>query len=102
MTRILGASVVLLSLVGPLTPVVGQQSTDPASDEELKQNFAAEHEIDRRFQIDANNLPAPKTGPIVTNRSLLVPYAGQAPSVPEGFSAIPFATGLANPRRLLV
>jgi glucose/arabinose dehydrogenase len=85
-----------------LTPAVAQQSTDPASDEELKQNFAAEHEIGRRFQNDPNNLPAPKTGPIVTNRSLVVPYADQALSVPEGFSATPFATGLANPRRLLV
>jgi glucose/arabinose dehydrogenase len=102
MTRIPGASIVLLGLVGLFTPAVAQQSTDPASDEELKQNFAAEHEIGRRFQIDPNNLPAPKTGPIVTNRSLVVPYAGQAPTVPEGFSAAPFATGLANPRRLLV
>ena len=102
MTRIPGASIVLLGLVGLFTPAVAQQSTDPASDEELKQNFAAEHEIGRRFQIDPNNLPAPKTGPIVTNRSHVVPYAGQAPSVPEGFSATPFATGLANPRRLLV
>jgi glucose/arabinose dehydrogenase len=102
MTRIPGASVVLLALVGLFTPAVTQQGTDPASDEDLKQNFAAEHEIGRRFQIDPNNLPAPKTGPIVTNRSLVVPYAGQAPSVPEGFSVIPFATGLANPRRLLV
>jgi glucose/arabinose dehydrogenase len=102
MTRIPGASVILLVLVGLLTPAVAQQSTDPASDEELKQNFAAEHEIGRRFQNDPNNLPAPKTGPIVTNRSLVVPYADQALSVPEGFSATPFATGLANPRRLLV
>jgi hypothetical protein len=66
MTRIPGASVILLVLVGLLTPAVAQQSTDPASDEELKQNFAAEHEIGRRFQNDPNNLPAPKTGPIVT------------------------------------
>ena len=96
MTRIPGASVVLLALVGLFTPAVAQQSTDPASDEVLKQNFAAEHEIGPRFQIDPNDLPAPKTGPIVTNRSLVVPYAGQAPTVPEGFSATPFATGLAN------
>ncbi|MGA8228864.1 MAG: PQQ-dependent sugar dehydrogenase [Xanthobacteraceae bacterium] len=102
MTRNLGAFIVLLALVGLFTPAVAQQGTDPASDEELKQNFAAEHEIGRRFQIDPNNLPGPKTGPIVTNRSLVVPYGGHAPSVPEGFSATPFATGLANPRRLLV
>ena len=68
----------------------------------LTQNFAAEHEIGRRFHIDPNDLPAPKTGPIVTNRSLTLPYAGQAPQVPPGFTATLFASGLANPRRLLV
>jgi len=102
MTRIPGTSVILLAFIGLFTSAGAQQGSEPASDEELKQNFAAEHEIGRRFQIDPNNLPAPKTGPIATNRSLLVPYAGQAPSVPEGFSATPFATGLTNPRRLLV
>jgi glucose/arabinose dehydrogenase len=102
MTRIPGVSVILLMLVGLFTPAVAQTGTGPASDEDLKQNFAAEHEIGRRFQVDPNNLPAPKTGPIATSRSILVPYAGQAPSVPQGFSATPFATGLANPRRLLV
>ncbi|HEX9534643.1 MAG TPA: PQQ-dependent sugar dehydrogenase, partial [Stellaceae bacterium] len=70
--------------------------------EELGQNFQAEHEIGRRFHIDPNDLPAPKTGPIVTDRSLVVPYNGQALEVPPGFAAAPFATGLANPRRLLV
>jgi glucose/arabinose dehydrogenase len=102
MTRSPGVSVILLMLAGLFTPAGAQTGPDPASDEELKQNFAAEHEIGRRFQVDPNDLPAPKTGPISTNRSILVPYAGQAPAVPEGFSATPFATGLANPRRLLV
>jgi len=74
----------------------------PAPKDELAQNFAAEHEIGRRFQIDPANLPAPKTPPVVTNRSLIVPYDGQVPQVPPGFTATPFATGLANPRRLLV
>ena len=70
--------------------------------EELAQNFQAEHEIGRRFHIDPNDLPAPKTGPIVTDRSLVVPFNGQALEVPPGFAATPFATGLVNPRRLLV
>src|SRR6266403_3406435 len=74
----------------------------PAPKDELAQNFVAEHEIGRRFQIDPANLPAPKTPPVVTNRSLIVPYDGQVPQVPPGFTATPFATGLANPRRLLV
>jgi hypothetical protein len=40
-----------------------------SSKDELAQNFAAEHEIGRRFHIDPNDLPAPKTPPVVTNRS---------------------------------
>jgi glucose/arabinose dehydrogenase len=74
----------------------GQTNPNPA------QNFLIEHEIGHRFRIDPNDLPTPKTGPIVTNRSLVVPYNGQVPQVPAGFTATPFATGLANPRRLLV
>jgi glucose/arabinose dehydrogenase len=74
-----------------------KDDTDP-----LKQNFAAEHEIGRRYQIDPGNLPPPKAGSIVTNRPLTLPYTDQVPQVPPGFSATPFATGLANPRRLLV
>jgi glucose/arabinose dehydrogenase len=65
-------------------------------------NFLVQHEIGQRFQIDPTDLPAPKTGPIVTNRPLIVPYNGQVPQVPPGFTATPFATGLVNPRRLLV
>ena len=70
--------------------------------DELKQNFLAEHEIGRRFRVDPADLPPPKAGAIVTNRSLILPYNGQVPQVPPGFTAVPFATGLANPRRLLV
>ncbi len=81
------------------SPAPGQGSV---TKEELAQNFQAEHEIGRRFHIDPNDLPAPKTGAIVTNRSLVVPYNGQALEVPPGFVATPFATGLVNPRRLLV
>jgi len=68
----------------------------------LKQNFLAEHEIGRRYRVDPDNLPPPKSGAIVTNRPLTLPYTGQAPQVPPGFSITPFATGLVNPRRLLV
>ena len=102
MNRLHGISLALIAMIGMLATAAAQQTAGQASDEELKQNFAAEHEIGRRFQIDPNDLPAPKTGPIATNRSLIVPYSGQAPSVPPGFTATPFATGLANPRRLLV
>src|SRR3984893_12151685 len=87
---------------GPLALSSAAADQAPAPQDELAQNFAAEHEIGRRFQIDRANLPAPKTPPVVTNRSLIVPYDGQVPQVPPGFTATPFATGLANPRRLLV
>src|SRR5215813_5006711 len=89
----------LLAVVAHCNMARGQAS--PSKDE-LAQNFAAEHEIGRRFHIDPNDLPAPKTPPIVSNRSLTVPFNGQSLQVPPGFTAAPFATGLANPRRLLV
>jgi glucose/arabinose dehydrogenase len=83
-----------------------QQNEAPAqaasTQDELAQNFLIQHEIGHRFRIDPTDLPGPKTGPIVTNRSLIVPYSGQVPQVPAGFTATPFATGLAHPRRLLV
>src|SRR5215831_13938509 len=105
------SGVFLATLVALLTPGLtlssaaerpnAAASQTPGSDA-LTQNFLTEHEIGRRFHIDPADLPAPKSGPIVTNRSLIVPYDGQVPEVPPGFTATPFATGLANPRRLLV
>jgi glucose/arabinose dehydrogenase len=80
-----------------------KESKDATESRELlRQNFQAQHEIGRRFRIDPSDLPAPKSGPIVTDRALTVPYDGQVPQVPPGFSATPFVTGLTNPRRLLV
>jgi glucose/arabinose dehydrogenase len=61
-----------------------------------------DQEIGRRFTIKADDLPPPKTGPIASSRSMVVPFAGQAPKVPDGFTATPFVTGLEHPRRLLV
>jgi len=65
-------------------------------------NFAIEHEIGHRFQFDPANLPPPKQGPVVTNRSMTIPFGEQTLTVPKGFTATPFAVGLVNPRRLLV
>ena len=61
-----------------------------------------DQELGRRFLIKAENLPPPKSGSIAASRSLVIPYAGQAPRVMEGFTATPFITGLEHPRRLLV
>jgi glucose/arabinose dehydrogenase len=89
-----------------LSPTAAQQSAATAqgldTKDELAQNFAAEHEIGRRYHFDPNDLPPPKTGPIVADRSMIVPFNGQKLEVPPGFTAVPFVTGLVNPRRLLV
>jgi glucose/arabinose dehydrogenase len=85
-----------------LSSAGAQPNSATEADSELRRNFAAEHEIGRRFHFDPADLPAPKTGPIVTDRSLIVPYSGQTLQVPQGFVAAPYVTGLANPRRLLV
>src|SRR3984885_15037635 len=92
---------------GLALPSAGAQQSETRAQgtntqDDLRQNFLIQHQIGQRFQIDPTDLPAPKTGPIVTNRPLIVPYNGQVPQVPPGFTATPFATGLANPRRLLV
>ena len=94
------ATMLALSSVAAEQPAASGQGS--VTKEELAQNFQAEHEIGRRFHVDPNDLPAPKAGPIVTNRSLIVPFNGQALEVPPGFAAAPFAIGLVNPRRLLV
>src|SRR4051794_24519087 len=100
------AAILAVATAGPAAAQTADSSakTPPqsAASDELAQNFAAQHELGRRFRVDPAELPAPKVGPIVTNRTLTVPYSGQTPQVPEGFSATPFATGLTNPRRLLV
>src|ERR1700748_3041004 len=87
-----------------LSPALAQEKLAPGQGSDVKdalaRNFEAEHEVGHRFHIDPNDLPAPKAGTIATNRSLIVPYSGQTLQVPPGFAATPFATGLANPRRL--
>jgi glucose/arabinose dehydrogenase len=93
------AGVALASAAEQHQAALGQGSD---TKDELAQNFQAEHEIGRRFHFDPADLPPPKTGPIVTDRSLIVSYDGQGLQVPPGFTAAPFATGLGNPRRLLV
>jgi glucose/arabinose dehydrogenase len=73
-----------------------------ADETTLRANFAAEHEIGRRFRIDPASLPSPGLERSVRNGPRAVSYAGQLLNVPPGFTATPFATGLRNPRRLLV
>jgi glucose/arabinose dehydrogenase len=96
------ASLIVAAVALPWVSRADTAQESPVSADELRQNFLAEHEIGRRFHIDPADLPPPKTGAIVTNRPLVLPYSGQVPQVPPGFTATAFASGLANPRRLLV
>jgi glucose/arabinose dehydrogenase len=95
-------SLLTLSIALCVLPARAQHQAAPPAQDALTENFIAEHEIGRRFSIDPAHLPAPKSSPIVTNRSLTLPYDGQVPQVPAGFTATLFASGLVNPRRLLV
>src|SRR5216684_6907436 len=97
LTSLLTLSIALYAL-----PALAQPKAAPPAQDALKENFIAEHELGRRFSIDPAQLPAPKSSPIVTNRSLTLPSEGHVPQVPAGFKATLFASGLANPRRLLV
>src|SRR5207249_3641999 len=96
---LIAAVLALPSIGAEPKPGSGQEAraADP-----LAQNFAIEHEIGHRFHIDPSELPAPKAGAIVSNRSMTIPFGEQTLSLPKGFTATPFAVGLTNPRRLLV
>jgi glucose/arabinose dehydrogenase len=85
-------------VLGAAVPAFAQNSA--AS----KDNPAAlpDQEIGRRITVKAEDLPPPGTKPIAASRSMTLPYTGQIPRVPEGFTATAFATGLQHPRRLLV
>jgi glucose/arabinose dehydrogenase len=61
-----------------------------------------EQQVGQSFSVKPQDLPAPFATASASNGSSVVPYRGQTLRVPEGFTAQPFATGLSNPRRLLV
>src|SRR5262245_47360704 len=94
----------LLALAAAMLAPTTAGLTQTAAPKNAPDNPAAlpDQEIGRRVTVKAEDLPPPKTGPIVASRSLTLPYAGQVPRVPEGFTATAFATGLEHPRRLLV
>ena len=64
------ALVAAIAVTAPVLSFASEKAAalDPA------QNFAIEHEVGRRFRIDPGELPKPKTGPIVSNRVLTVPF----------------------------
>jgi glucose/arabinose dehydrogenase len=101
--KLLMASATFVVAAAATLPTLAQNSPAP-SNAPAADNPASlpDQEIGRRITVKAEDLPPPKTGPIVASRSMTLPYTGQAPRVPEGFTATAFATGLEHPRRLLV
>src|SRR5262249_53262477 len=80
----------------PTTPAAASSASpfDPAT--------LPEQKVGQKITVKPEDLPAPKTGPVVSSRSMVVPFAHQSPRVPEGFVVTAFATGLEHPRRMLV
>ena len=88
-----------------LVPALAQRNATPAAPAAgtaFNPATLPEQQIGEKFTVKAEDLPPPKTGPVVASRSLIVPYQDQKPRAPDGFTATAFATGLENPRRLLV
>ena len=106
MTPLLFPAVVATLLLTSLTELAIAQRNDARTSAPAAQPsdpaLLPDQELGRRFTVKAEDLPQPKTGPVVASRPLTLPYQGQAPRVPEGFTATPFITGLEHPRRLLV
>jgi glucose/arabinose dehydrogenase len=93
----LGAAAALAgALAAGLLPSADAQRPheDPAS--------LPEQQVGQSFSLKPQDLPAPFASHSASNGASPVRYHGQTLRVPEGFTAQPFATGLSNPRRLLV
>jgi glucose/arabinose dehydrogenase len=101
--QLLMASAAFVVAAAATLPTLAQNSPAP-SKAATADNPASlpDQEIGRRISVKAEDLPPPRTGPIASSRSMTLPYTGQVPRVPEGFTATAFATGLEHPRRLLV
>jgi len=85
------------------TAAIAQKKSDQAGQQaRVEHVISPDQEMGKRFQVLPSDLPPPRTGPIVSNKPLTVPYKGQTLKVPEGFTAAPFVTNLEHPRRLLV
>jgi hypothetical protein len=82
--------------IAAATPVPSTAAEPQGAALDPAENFAIEHDVGRRFRIDAAELPKPKSGPIVNNGVLTVPFNGQTLAVPKGFTATPFVVGLVN------
>jgi glucose/arabinose dehydrogenase len=86
-------------------PALAQRSQPPAAPTVTAAFNPAtlpEQKVGEKITVKTEDLPPPKTGPVVSSRSMVVPFSDQKPRVPDGFAVTAFATGLEHPRRLLV
>jgi glucose/arabinose dehydrogenase len=101
-SAIIAATASLALTCAASAPAWAQRTDASASAQPTSPASLPDQELGRKFTVKGEDLPPPKSGPVVSNRPLSLPYQGQTPRVPEGFSATPFAVGLEHPRRLLV
>ena len=107
-TTLLGGAAIAALATILLVPALGQRAATPAppatgtGSTTFNPATLPEQQIGEKFTVNAEDLPPPKTGPVVASRSLIVPYQDQKPRAPDGFSATAFAIGLEHPGRLLV
>src|ERR1700675_4290797 len=83
------AAAALAVIVIPLVAWAQQKAASPQSGAPSSSEDPAslpDQQIGRRFTIKAEDLPPPNTGPVVASRSLTLPYQGQVPRVPDGFT----------------
>jgi glucose/arabinose dehydrogenase len=98
--RMLATAFVLL--IGCLPCAAQQATAQTPAGREADPAKLPEQEIGRQFSIKLENLPAPKVTTVASSRSFAIPYAGQAPRVPDSFKVNLFAGGLSHPRDVIV
>lgn len=98
---LLASAAFVLTAAGAVT-TLAQNSPAPAKAAADNPASLPDQEIGKRITVKAEDMPPPKTGPIVSSRSMTLPYTGQTLRAPEGFTVTAFASKLEHPRRLLV
>jgi glucose/arabinose dehydrogenase len=102
--RSLSKSLICLSAVAALACAVAALMWPSADAQRSREDPASlpEQQVGHSFTVTPQDLPAPFATRSASNGATPIPYRGQTLRVPDGFTAQPFATGLSNPRRLLV
>jgi hypothetical protein len=100
-SRIAIAVIAFSSICIAALPVNAQRKSGTEETVPARAGIVSEdQEIGTTFRISPDELPQPKATKAVSNGPLTIPFDGQTPKVPEGFTATLFAK-LEHPRRLL-